>query len=123
MNFEEFNSVVENRIRLIRETMVKKQGEYTRDGLAFHNFDKASLEFGHTPAEMLIGMWAKHYISLLDILRDLSKMKNGVLVLVDEDRDSGGESKFSDAFIEEKIGDLINYLIILEGILKERNGA
>jgi len=117
MRYKEFDAVIERRIELIRQSMQTKQKEYTREGSAFHNFDEAGKEFDCTPAEALIGMWAKHYISLKDILRDMSEMKNGIMILVDSDKVG---VKIADAFIEEKIGDLINYLVILEGILKDK---
>ena len=58
---------------------------------------------GCTPEKALVGMWTKHIISILDIV-------------------DGIEAKApADAVIEEKIGDAVNYLILLEAMLKERN--
>lgn len=117
MTHGEFAKIIERRLYLIDSTMLKKQKEYTRDGSAFHNFEEAGKEFNCTPAESLMGMMAKHYVSLKDILKDLSEMKNGILVLTDSKKIG---VDITHDYIEEKIGDLINYLILLEGILKEK---
>ena len=55
-----------------------------------------------TPEKALVGMWTKHIISILDIVDGLDKK----LVPVE--------------MIEEKIGDAVNYLILLEAMLKDR---
>ena len=97
MKTEEFNQLLEERIRITKTILSKKGDEYaTEDRL--HNF-KVAARINHcTQAQALWGMATKHLVSIIDII-------------------DGRE--FSDEIIDEKITDMINYLILLEAVLKE----
>lgn len=95
-----FDQVVENRIEQIRSVLHKKAKEYASTTDRFHNFRVAARKMNSTPEVALQGMMAKHEVAVLDMIND--------------------PGKATIRLIEEKIGDNINYLILLEGLLKER---
>jgi len=102
-NFEFFNGVVQDRLVLIENVLLAKGKEYTRGNDRFSNFKTSGRRQGISPERALNSMRDKHEVSLLDIINDL---------------DIGNLP--SEALLEEKIGDSINYLILLEGLIKER---
>lgn len=93
--------VVERRLESIRKVLGEKQAEYAI-GSVFHNFERAGELQGCSPERALLGMMAKHWVSVMDMV---------------EQRERGEAPGV--ARIEEKIGDSVNYLILLEGMLKE----
>jgi len=96
---KEFDEIVKNRLKLIKEILLKKRAEYAPGGKdRLHNFKRAAAMLGTTQEQALVGMWAKHVVSILDIC---------------DGQPAGRE------MIDEKIGDAINYLILLEAALKE----
>ena len=101
MNSAQFNEIVERRLRLTEDVLDFKGEEYAREN-RFHNFIAASCMLGCSPEKALLGMWSKHVVSIIDMVNDLPTAPR------------------SAEYIEEKIGDAINYLILLEGMLKER---
>lgn len=99
-----FDNIVKERLDKINYILAIKAKEYRRNKNPFHNFEKGAVLEQKTPFEILHGMFLKHYISYLDILEDYK------------------ENNFhSNAFIDEKLGDLINYLILQEAQLKWKN--
>ena len=106
MNAEIFEKILNERIDQTRATLQKKRAEYAPDGGdRLHNFKRAAKMLQCTQATALVGMWAKHLISILDIVDDVERGGMPSLLL-----------------IEEKIGDSINYQILLEAALKEACG-
>lgn len=103
-SINQFDKVVEERLESVRQVMLVKGKEYRRKGNAYHNFDRAGAMLGCSRERGLIGMAAKHFVSVLDIVDDVEKGKLPSLET-----------------INEKIGDAVNYLILLEGALKDRN--
>jgi hypothetical protein len=102
METKRFNAIVEERINKIRATLQAKANEYAR-GDRLSNFKKAACLLNSTPEKALAGMVAKHIIALLDFIRDL----DGDL-LQDYTR------------WDEKIGDIIAYMILLDALIQER---
>lgn len=96
-----FDQMVKRRVKLIREIFATKHVEYTPNGNPFENFDKAAVFNNTTPAKALWGMATKHFISVKQICES--------------------DKKHSHDFIDEKIGDSINYLILLNGMLDRDN--
>lgn len=99
-----FENVLEDRLEKIVDTLKKKGLEYTPNVGAcysrYHNFERAA-EIGQTTREKaLMGMALKHFVSILDIVE-------GKEVPVE--------------VLDEKIGDMINYLILLEGMLRSND--
>jgi hypothetical protein len=101
-----FDVLVDRRIAHIKATIQKKGKGYATDDDRFHNFKAAGRKRNQTPEQALMGMMAKHE------------------VLVDDLVEWAGTTpeKITTKLINEKIGDNINYLILLEGLLKERIG-
>lgn len=103
MHPENFAAIAENRISKCRAVMVEKAKEYSRDDDRLHNFKRAATMQGISPAEALRGMWAKHLVSVMDMIDSLS-----------------AGSVPSQKMVDEKIGDTINYAILFEGLIEEQ---
>jgi hypothetical protein len=104
MTNDDFTAVVEQRCELIKSVLVNKAKEYASDTDRLHNFKvAANLTSGKiSPEKALMGMMRKHWVSVLDIVADTEKGKYPTTEMRDE-----------------KIGDSINYLILLEALLIE----
>lgn len=95
----QFEKLLNRRIESIRKTLESKGKEYaTADRL--YNFKRASEISQTTPEKALFGMLNKHLVSVIDLIE--------------------GRLKNESSIVEEKIGDAINYLILLEAILEEQ---
>ena len=98
MKIKDFNNLLEKRFEKTRKTYSKKMNEYATDldvkgvGFSFHD----------TPEGVAWEYACKHLESIKNII---SKCPGEVP---------------TDELLEEKIGDAINYLIIIEGLIKER---
>ena len=103
MNNSDFDILVERRCELIKSVLANKAKEYATED-RFHNFVAAGRKNNMTSEEALMGMKVKHDVSVDDLVR-WSKDSPERLCL---------------SIIDEKIGDSINYLILLEGLLIER---
>ena len=100
MTNEAFQTILEGRIDAMRKTLASKAKEYAGPTDRLHNFKRAAgLLEGH-PAEALQGMLVKHWVSIMDLV---ANAQSGLHVDV----------------INEKLGDAVNYLVLLEAILKE----
>jgi len=104
MNNVEFNAVVANRCAEINYILGRKAEEYAR-GDRLSNFKKAAKLVNCTPERALFGFVAKHIIALMDFVEDIDEG-----LVQPQDR------------WDEKIGDIINYMILLEALVKERMG-
>jgi len=100
---KDFNRIVEQRIDKIRDVLSNKAKEYSSDDDRFHNFKRAGEMLRIEPEQALIGMFAKHMVSIMDMVRDIARGEKQPIFMWDE-----------------KIGDAINYLILLEGLVTER---
>lgn len=103
MTEKEFQDVLTTRLTKIKETLSSKAEEYATDNDKLHNFNVGARLTGQTREKVLWGFAIKHYISFLDILDSLDKGKLP-----------------TEAIVDEKIGDLINYLVLVEASLKDR---
>lgn len=100
MNHEEFNKVFEETVAFCREVLLVKGAEYTPEHDRFHNFTVAASLMGCSPEQALGGFLAKHLVSIYDLPQKPS-----------------GEVPM--AVWDEKIGDALNYLFLLRGIVRE----
>ena len=100
----DFNDIVEHRIEQIRTVLTQKAMEYATDQDRWHNFNRAGEILGISPERALVGMMAKHFVSVLDLVTWAETCPE----------------KLNDAIIDEKIGNNCNYLLLLEGLLKKR---
>ena len=103
MRVSEFESVLNRRLELTRKVLASKREEYAADGDRMSNFRRAALMLGCTRQRALVGMMAKHWVSILDMVDQWEEKK----------------TIFSAERIEEKVGDAINYLVLLEAIMKD----
>jgi hypothetical protein len=104
VNAEQFEKILDRRLELTKQVLAKKRKEYAGDdGDRLHNFNRAAAMLGVSREKALLGMWTKHIVSILDIVDGLSPVNVPTMEL-----------------IEEKVGDAVNYLILLEAMLKER---
>lgn len=103
MNEVEFSALLHRRLELIENVLGEKAKEYVRNGDRLHNFRRAAEISGLTKEEVLWNGFAlKHLTSVFDIVDDIKKGKLPSKELADE-----------------KIGDLINYLILLEACIED----
>jgi hypothetical protein len=103
MTAEQFEDIVFQRLAKTQITLIKKGKEYRRNNDPLHNFRVAAKVNNTTEEKALWGFAVKHYVSFLDILNDIEK---GLLP--------------AEEVVDEKIGDLINYLILCEASIKEK---
>ena len=103
MTEQEFQEVLDARLIKIKETLSSKAKEYATDMDKLHNFNVGARLSGQTRERVLWGFALKHYISFLDILDGLDKGKLP-----------------SEEIVDEKVGDLINYLVLVEASIKDR---
>lgn len=102
MNAKDFDKIVAARMDWCEQILLAKGEEYSREGDRLWNFKSAGRKRNKHPAEALLDMKVKHDVSVDDIVDDL---KRGVIPPKE--------------FIAEKIGDSINYLLLLEGLIEE----
>lgn len=103
MNSKDFKKVVDEQIDWCLKKLGQKAEEYSTEDDRLYNFKRAAEVLRKTPEEALWGMFLKHFVSLQDIVEDVAKGKLP-----------------TEKLLEEKIGDSINYLILLEAMIKER---
>jgi hypothetical protein len=105
MNHDTFNKLVESRLATCKEILIKKDKEYSSDTDRLHNFVVAGRMLGCTPIKALNGMMIKHSVSVSDIF---TKMEADPLYRPSKD------------LIDDKITDVINYLLLAEGLMEDR---
>lgn len=109
MTAVEFDAILSARLAKAREVLAAKAGEYATDADRLHNFKRAAAWFPLAAAsaetdaaDACCGMMRKHWVSLTDLI----------------DRKAAGHA-LPPALIDEKVGDAVNYLILLEALLRE----
>lgn len=103
MKTEEFeNIILTNRLFMTEKTLGAKADEYAR-GDRLSNFKKAADLMGCTPERALWGFVTKHIIALSDFINDLENGKNQ-----------------TPERWEEKLQDIICYMILLDALVVER---
>ena len=103
MKIKNFKNLLEKRFEKTRKTYSVKMNEYATDLDVFQSFKNGiGFSFHNTPEGVAWEYACKHFESIKTII---SKLPDEVP---------------TDELLDEKIGDAINYLIILEGLIKER---
>lgn len=100
MNYIDFGNLLERRQELMTEVLAVKSEEYSSASDKLYNFKRAAAMQDITPEKALQGMWAKHVVSIMDLI--------------------ARPDKLTERLIDEKIGDAINYLVLLEALWVER---
>lgn len=102
MTSQEFMKVLDNRLGRVRSTLEGKADEYAR-GDRLSNFKKIAAFRGKSPEDVLFSLVAKHIAALDDFIADIDKGKIQTL-----DR------------WDEKIGDIMSYMALLDALVRER---
>jgi hypothetical protein len=103
MDAQEFEDIIlNNRLFLTEKTLGQKASEYAR-GDRLSNFKKAAQLMNCTPERALFGFVTKHIVALSDFISDLEK----------------GNNQNPERW-DEKIGDIICYMVLLEALMIER---
>jgi hypothetical protein len=101
MNTETFTALLNKRIAKTKKTLLVKAEEYAPNGLnRLSNFDDAANLLAVAPEQYALSLVTKHYVALKDMVM------------------SG--TPLTQEFIDEKIGDIVVYMILLEAIATER---
>jgi len=104
MNSEEFKKVVDGCIENIKKVLESKSQEYSSKDDKLHNFVEATKIMRCKTKEFaLLGMLNKHLVSIIDMVEKYEKYG----ILPDEN------------MVEEKIGDGINYFVLLKACFLE----
>lgn len=102
MRHNEFKKHVLSRLKEVQQVLVIKGEEYAKDSDRLKNFKDAA-EFNECTEETVLwGYVTKHIVALKDFIQDLENGKSA-----------------TQAQWEEKFGDIINYMLILETLLIE----
>jgi hypothetical protein len=99
MTTPDFNKVVEDQLDRIINVLVKKAAEYNLDDDRLSVFKHGAGISEETPEQVLYGFMLKHIISVTDMINS-----KGI---------------YSEELWNEKITDICNYLILLQGLLKD----
>lgn len=102
MKHKDFDKLLEQRIAKIRETLSSKGQTYSTTTDKLHNFKRAALIRDKHPAEALQGMLDKHIVSYYDMVEGIQNGKT-----------------YTKEQIDERFGDIINYMILQEAIFVE----
>ena len=97
MTNEDFTIEVENSFIRSRKVMIKKAKEYAVENDRLDNFKRAGAAQGIPPTMALIGMAAKHFVSITEMAKE--------------------PNNFTIPQWHEKTGDLKNYMVLLEALL------
>lgn len=104
MNKNTFERVVEDTLDMCKAVLTRKSGEYSSSEDKLHNFDKAKdLMRCKTKEFALLGMLNKHLVSVIDMI-----------VKYEQE-----EILPSAKLVNEKIGDSINYFVLLKACFME----
>ena len=101
MKFEQFNASMDTLLDRAKQTLGQKASEYATDEDRLQNFKQAAGLQNITAAQALQGMMAKHQVSIADMIK------------------SGNQ--YPQALWDEKIGDALNYLILLNAVIEEES--
>lgn len=107
MNRQEFNKHVEHVFERTANVLLKKGNEYSKVENVFHNFENATgISLHDEPTSVAWEFLVKHLQSIKDMLIELEA--------------TCLKPKFNEEVVEEKFGDAINYLILIEGMLMQK---
>jgi len=100
MTNADFEEVLQRRLGQIMKVLSYKAVEYAQADDRLYNFKVAARLNNTTPVKAAWGMATKHLVSVMDLIDE--KLYN------------------TEDAVDEKIGDLINYLILIEALLTEQ---
>ena len=103
MKTDQFEKLLESRLVKMKQTLGAKAREYATDSDRLHNFRVAAGVAETSVEKALWGMALKHLVSVIDMIE--------------------GRTKVTPELVDEKIGDLINYLVLLEAVFTEASAG
>lgn len=103
MTNEQAEEMVNDILERTREVLMVKAKEYVRNDDRMHNFNVGAEKKGVIRERIIESFRLKHEISRDDIIEDMEK---GILP--------------SEAYVDEKYGDIINYFILEEMSIKSK---
>jgi len=101
MDSKTFDKLIEEQFDICRSVLCDKAGMYAKED-RLHNFKIAATLEGGTPRQALVGMMAKHTVSVYDM--------------------GTSTNSFPSALWMEKITDSINYLLLLSAVVQDEGG-
>lgn len=101
MNHDMFVRVFNQQVEMCEQVLISKAREYANDEDRLRNFAQASQLKGETVPQALIGMMAKHTVSIYEMVH-------------------APVGTFDMTVWSEKITDHINYLILLRAAIQEQ---
>jgi hypothetical protein len=101
MNIEKFESILKNMQMKQDLTLVSKAKEYASEEDRLHNFKKIADFVGITNAQVAMVLMLKNLVSLNDAIMM--------------------EKSMSEEFLDEKIGDPYNYLVLIRALIEDDN--
>ena len=105
MRTEKFNLLLDHGIeRIITQLKITKAQEYSKNGDRLHNFRRIAVRMNISLAQAVDYLREKHAVSIEDMIADLERGKT-----------------FTVEYISEKCGDDINYGLLLEAAIIEKN--
>lgn len=104
MTNEEFQIIVEQQLQTIKEILIAKADEYAR-GDRLSNFKRIAVFRNVPPEDALFALVSKHIVALNDFIKDLD---TDIVQPIER--------------WDEKINDIINYMILLKALIRERVG-
>jgi hypothetical protein len=99
MTPEVFDQLLNRRIKLTTDVLASKAGEYAEATDRLHNFHQAAKIVRDTAPGALLGFVTKHLVAIVD------KVVN--------------DETPTQEWVDEKIGDVINYMVLLEALWQE----
>jgi hypothetical protein len=113
MTYRDFKAIYNETNAIVKDKLFgAKHKEYSTKQDMFINFKQASELLETSPHKVAFYYSTKHFISIMDILKNSFEEINDVMVLNDF---------YSEDHINEKITDMIGYLHLIKGILSENN--
>ncbi len=114
MTLDDFNTIIEKRINIIRQSLAEKGHEYADNDtdrlIAFKNIAKLRRT---TTVDAVGGVVAKQIVSLFDMIDKTTKCVNN------QDQDQFEYVILTKHLWEEKIKDIINYMILLDAVIQD----
>ncbi len=103
MTLYQFNTILTRRLELTRAVLDQKKHHYANDADRLHNFKVMAVLQRETQGESLLGVLVKHWFSIKEMVEHHAK--TGTVP--------------SQEVVDEKIGDALNYLVLLDAIFTE----
>jgi hypothetical protein len=98
---ENFDILVNKRLAECKKVLAAKTDTYASEEDRLHNFKLGAILVRQTPAQYALELATKHIVAIADKIVNKEVM--------------------TPAFVTEKIGDTINYMLLIEALNKEKN--